>query len=135
MVDEGAVQNVVAAGLRLLREGALALEALDAQFSHEGVFMQQRGDVFGVFLIVVERHPVEAVMGPQIEPFVEPAIVQHAGFFIDEVDQVFAGGSLHHAFPSIVIVMYFSHAWNWLRIWRSVVPFSTAISSKFSPSW
>ena len=118
----------MAAARRLLRERAHALEALHPQPEHEEVLVEQRGHEDRVRLPRLERHPVVAVRGEEIEPFVEPTLVEEGSLVVDEVDEVVAGGDGHAARSGMDIAMNRFQAANWLRIWRSLVPFTIAVS-------
>ena len=66
----GVLQQVMAAAARLLREGARALQALDAQLAQQLVLVQVRGVLHAVGLVGRQRHPVDAVVGEQRVPLV-----------------------------------------------------------------
>ena len=111
----------MAAAPRLLREGAVALEPLDPDGEQHLVLVHQRGGEPRIGLAPLQRHPVDAVLGEQIEPFVEPVLVDQPRLADDEIDQLLVGRR-GHCRAHIDIVMYFDQARNWLRICHSVVP-------------
>ena len=133
-LDARALEQVMAAARRLLRERARALEPLHPEPEHEEVLVEERGHEVRVRLARLERHPVVTVRGEEGEPFVEPARVEQERLVVDELDEVAAGGSAHPALsPGIDIVMNRFHAANWFRIWRSLVPLTTAVAPWSSP--
>ena len=76
----------------------------------------------------LERHPVMAVRGEEVEPFVEPTLVEEERLVVDEVREVVTGRNAHSARSGIDIVMNRFQAANWFRICRSLVPFTIAVS-------
>jgi hypothetical protein len=91
-LDLRRLQHVMAAALRLLAEGAIALEPLDPDLQQQLVLVHQRGRQPRIGLPPFERHPVKAVLGEQIEPFLETMLVDQPGFADDEIDQILVGG-------------------------------------------
>ena len=109
---------------------ARALEALHPEAEHEHVLVEEGGHEPRIGLTGLERHPVAPVRREELEPFVEPALVEEARLVVDEVHEVVARGSAHPALSpaGIDIVMNRFQAANWLRICRSLVPFTIAVS-------
>ncbi len=91
-VDGGHLQHVVAAALRLLREGAVALETLHPHAQEKQVLVQQRGGEFAIRLPPFERHPVAPVGREEIEPVLEAVLVEKPRLAIDELHEVGIGG-------------------------------------------
>ena len=79
-----------------------------------------------------QRHPVDAVLGEQIEPFLEAVLVDQPRLANDEIDQFLVGRRVLMAARHIDIVMNFDQARNWLRICHSVVPLVSAVTSGIS---
>ena len=132
LVDLRRLQHVMAAALRLLREGAVALQPLDPDGEQQLVLVHQRRGEPRIGLAPFQRHPVDAVLGEQVEPFVEPVLVDQPRLADDEVDQVLVGRRGHVHSGHIDIVMNFDQARNWLRICHSVVPLVSAVTSGLS---
>src|ERR1700733_9838488 len=107
---------MVAATRWLLAIGANPLQALDADAQQQQVFIHQRGREPPISLPTFQGHPVAAVLGEQIQPFIELLLVQQPCFAVDETYGVVTTD--HVASPAI----YRAHARNWLRICCSVVP-------------
>ena len=82
----------MAAALRLLAEGARALEPFDPDREQQLVLVHQRAGQPRIGLIPFERHPVEGVVGVHIEPFVETLLIDQPRLANDEVDQFLIGG-------------------------------------------
>ena len=125
-----ALQQVVAAARGLLRKRAHALEALHPEAEHEHVLVEEGSHEQRIGLAGLERHPVVAVRGKEGKPVVEPTLVEEVRLVVDEVHEVVAGGGAHPALSpaGIDIVMNRFQAANWLRICRSLVPFTIAVS-------
>ena len=132
LLDLRRLHDVVAAALGLLREGAIALEPLDADLQQHLVFVHQRRGEARIGLAPFERHPVEAVLGEQVEPFLEAVLIDQPGLADDEIDQLLVGRRIHDRARHIAMVMNFDQARNWLRICHSVVPLVTAVVSGIS---
>ena len=132
LVDLRRLQHVMAAALGLLRKGAVALQPLDADLEQQLVLVHQRRRQPRIGLAPFERHPVKAVLGEQVEPFLEALLVDQPRLANDEIDQLLVGGRGHGSYRHIDIVMNFDQARNWLRICHSVVPLVTAVVSGIS---
>src|SRR4051812_6130051 len=104
-LDGRRLQDVEGAARRLLRVGASALQPLDAQRPQQLVLVQMRVVVDAIGLLGRERHPVDAVVGPEVEPLGVALVVEQARLADDEVDQLaFAWLGAGHG--SMLIVMY-----------------------------
>ena len=90
-INERSLDDVMTTALGLLRESPRTGKALNPQFQHEQVFIHQRCDIERVGLLVIERHPVMAVLEPQCEPLIITPLIEHADFVINEVDQLVPG--------------------------------------------
>ena len=77
------------------------------------VLVHQRGRQPRIGLAPFERHPVAAVVGEQIEPFLEPVLVDQPGLVHDEADQILVGRARSsQQTRHIDIVMNFDQARN-----------------------
>src|SRR5581483_9246025 len=132
LVDLRRLQHMMAATLRLLREGAVSFEALDTNGKEQFIFVHQRRGEPRISLAPFERHPVDAVVVKQIEPFIEAVLIDQARLADHEVDQLLVAWRGHATCPPIDSAMYLAQAENWLRICHSVVPFVSAVTSGFS---
>ncbi|CAM2160860.1 hypothetical protein PT2222_90078 [Paraburkholderia tropica] len=133
--DFGALHDVLATALGLLRKRARLLEAFDAQLEQQPVLVHQRGVIEAVVLAVRKRYPVEAVVGEQRVPGVELLVVDEARLAIDEVGERVAQGGIVGVGHCAVPVSCWCCCWvcgaicraqarNWLRIEISLVPFT-----------
>src|SRR5215831_17406916 len=129
LVDLWRLQDVMAPALGLLRIRPLTLEPLDPDGEQQLVLVHQRGRQLWIGLAPLQRHPIDAVIGEQIEPFVQPMLVDQPRLVDDKIDKLLISRCLHGSPLHIDNVMNFDHARNWLRICHSVVPFDTAVAS------
>src|SRR5690606_515108 len=80
-----------------------------------------------VGLAVLQRHPVVAVFGEQLEPGLEALLVEHARLGIAEIDELLVGDGAHAgSFCCMSAVMKWAQARYWLRICHSLVPLVTS---------
>src|SRR5262249_8102203 len=109
------------------------------------ILVHQRRLQLRIGLLPFRRHPVVPVGGEQLQPLVVAQFVEQPGLAINEVGQIVSndGADCVHSAASAYfaclagsctdMVMNFTQAWNWLRICRSLVPPTTAVSSSTSP--
>src|SRR4029077_16189354 len=92
------------------------------------VLVHQRGGEARVGLAPFQRHPVVAVVGEQIEPFLEAVLVDQPRLVEDEADEILVGRHAHRRVRHIDNIMNLDQARNWLRICHSEVPLISAVS-------
>ena len=90
----------MAAALGFLRKGPVALEPLDADGQQQLVLVHQRGGQPRIGLAPLQRHPIDAVVGEQIEPFLQPVLVDQPRLVDDEIDELLIGRRAHGTPPS-----------------------------------
>jgi hypothetical protein len=76
------------------------------------VLVHQRRREPRIGLAPFQRHPVVAVVGEQIEPFLEAVLVDQPRLVHDEADQVLVGRRVHRQSTVIDMVMNFDQARN-----------------------
>ena len=89
------LQQVVAAAGRLLREGARPAQALHPDLQQQLVLVHQRGVQTCIRLPGRQWHPIDAVLGKELQPLLVAALVDQPRLAQHEVDEFAVAGVCH----------------------------------------
>jgi len=84
-IDPNAPENPAGARVGLQRHTLRILEAEHPGFQRVSRFKNMRRPLKRIALLPRQRHPVDRIVGKEIEPFTKASLVEHFSFGFDEI--------------------------------------------------